>query len=232
MAVSIQTILKSSLPKGDTGFIGSQGDIGYTGSQGAGFTGSQGDLGYTGSIGFTGSRGNTGFTGSQGTVGAQGFTGSQGDIGYTGSQGAGFTGSQGITGFVGSLGYTGSIGPIGYTGSAGSDGGGVDSITLYQSGNLTVLSGTARWYAPYNLEIISIKTRLKTAADSNISILIRKNDVTAVSLVITANSTSGTEYTTPLSLVEDDFLTVDVVTIGSEDAPGVDLYVSFKYQSV
>lgn len=45
MTVSIQTILRSSLPKGDPGTTG--------------FTGSQGELGYTGSIGFTGSQGGT-----------------------------------------------------------------------------------------------------------------------------------------------------------------------------
>ena len=32
------------------GYTGSQGDIGYTGSQGVGYTGSQGDIGYTGSV--------------------------------------------------------------------------------------------------------------------------------------------------------------------------------------
>ena len=104
------------------GFTGSQGDIGYVGSQGAGFTGSQGS-GFTGSqgdIGYAGSQG-TGFTGSQGDIG---FVGSQGDIGYAGSQGAGFTGSQGDVGYVGSqgdIGYVGSIG-IGFTGSQGDQG--------------------------------------------------------------------------------------------------------------
>jgi hypothetical protein len=123
MAVSIQTIFKSSLPKGDTGFIGSQGftgsqgDLGYTGSQGdIGFTGSQGDLGYTGSqgeIGFTGSRGFVGFTGSQGLAGSSGVDGSDGSIGYTGSQG--YTGSKGEPG---NLGYTGSQGPEGTPGTS------------------------------------------------------------------------------------------------------------------
>jgi hypothetical protein len=65
MAVSIQTILKSSLPKGDPGVIG--------------FAGSQGDQGFTGSIGFTGSQGGTLFDFS--VVGsAYRVTGLQGDF--------------------------------------------------------------------------------------------------------------------------------------------------------
>lgn len=53
-----------------SGFTGSIGPIGYTGSQGIpgvsvqGFTGSQGDVGFTGSIG---SSGGLGFTGSSGS---------------------------------------------------------------------------------------------------------------------------------------------------------------------
>lgn len=65
------TTLSSILGAASTGYTGSQGAIGYTGSRGAtGFTGSQGAIGYTGSKGDTG------------------FTGSQGVIGYTGSSGA------------------------------------------------------------------------------------------------------------------------------------------------
>jgi len=55
------------------GYSGSQGNIGYTGSEGI-----QGNIGYTGSEGI---QGNIGYTGSQGV----GYTGSRGPIGYTGS---------------------------------------------------------------------------------------------------------------------------------------------------
>ena len=102
------------------GFSGSQGPIGFTGSDGAyaaiGFTGSQGNLGYSGSLGYWGSRGysgSVGFVGSASTV--IGFTGSFGDTGYTGS--VGFVGSAStVRGFTGSWGYFGSAG---YTGSSG-----------------------------------------------------------------------------------------------------------------
>lgn len=113
-----------------TGYDGSQGNVGFTGSQGVGFTGSQGDIGYTGSESTV--QGPIGFTGSQGPQGIIGFTGSQGiqgiqgNVGFTGSQGdqgvIGFTGSQGIQGNVGFNGSIGAQGNIGYTGSQGDQG--------------------------------------------------------------------------------------------------------------
>ena len=70
------------------GYTGSQGSIGYTGSQGIqGVTGYTGSQGIQGNIGYTGSQGNIGYTGSQGAQGIAGYTGSQGNIGYTGSKG-------------------------------------------------------------------------------------------------------------------------------------------------
>ena len=104
-----------------TGYTGSQGVVGYSGSKG-----DRGNDGYVGSIGATG---NIGYTGSQGTSGSAGYTGSQGTHGidgYTGSIGAtgimGYTGSQGTTGNIGYTGSTGSQGNIGYTGSQGIQG--------------------------------------------------------------------------------------------------------------
>jgi hypothetical protein len=51
---------------GATGYAGSQGDIGYTGSEGiagaTGYVGSEGPIGFTGSVG-------TGYTGSEGGLG-------------------------------------------------------------------------------------------------------------------------------------------------------------------
>jgi len=99
------------------GYVGSKGDLGYTGSQGAGYTGSRGDTGFVGSIGYTGSQG-VGYVGSRGNLG---YTGSKGDQGYSGSQGnlgnVGYTGSKGDIGIIG---FTGSASTAaGYTGSQG-----------------------------------------------------------------------------------------------------------------
>ena len=73
-----------------TGYVGSQGVIGYTGSKGT-----DGTIGYNGSNGY---------------VGSQGYTGSKGDIGYTGSAGAVSSDTQVIFnnsgGLVGNAGLT------------------------------------------------------------------------------------------------------------------------------
>jgi collagen type VII alpha len=56
---------------------------------GDGYTGSQGEIGYTGSQGIQGEIGFTGSKGADGTIGVDGYTGSQGEIGFTGSAGSG-----------------------------------------------------------------------------------------------------------------------------------------------
>jgi hypothetical protein len=121
---------------GNTGYNGSTGVLGYTGSIGIGYTGSIGN-GYTGSAGYSGS---TGYAGSIGYSGSSGYSGSNG---YSGS-----TGYVGSTGYTGSIGYTGSfgyIGSIGYTGSAGYSGstGFVGSIGIGYTGSVGPSSITA-----------------------------------------------------------------------------------------
>ena len=122
------------LTKGDIGYSGSQGCIGYVGS--TGYTGSLGCIGYVGSTGYTGSQGISGYTGSRGIIGYTGSRGYIGSLGYAGSAGCtGPQGPQGYTGYTGSQGtglqisgYVGSSGalPIPYGGSIG---------TIYASGD-------------------------------------------------------------------------------------------------
>jgi hypothetical protein len=242
--------------QGDIGFVGSQGDIGFTGSQGnTGFVGSKGDIGFTGSqgdIGYTGSQGNTGFIGSKGEIG---FTGSQGEIGYTGSQGeagtpgqdgtegtVGFTGSQGIPGDFAAVGFTGSQGEtgapgqdgtIGFTGSAGSGGGAsVGIVNIFQQGTLIVFTGTARWYAPFNLEFQSITARVVESANDDIVIRVKKNDTLFVELEIPEDQFSVVitdNNNVVLTMTEGDYLTVDILQVGTVVQPGSDLYIQFKY---
>lgn len=235
---------------GSIGFTGSQGDLGFTGSRGftgslgdTGFVGSRGDLGFTGSIGFTGSQGagftgSIGFTGSQGIPGeaaAIGFTGSAGSQGFTGSGGfVGSAGSDGILGGDGAPGYTGSQGPIGYTGSAAETGSSAPRfLSLIQEGNLRVLDGISRWYAPASVTITKIIARVDEAPTGN-NLLLRINKVsagvtTSINIAITA-STFKTENNSPnLTLAADDYLTVDVTQIGGTN-PGKGLRVTFIYE--
>lgn len=206
------------------GYTGSQGDIGYTGSSGdVGFVGSQGGFG------FTGSQGDVGYTGSQGEIG---YTGS---VGYTGSEGVGFTGSQGDLGYTGSQGIQGLRGYTGSAGTGGGAGGGTGVANLYQSGNLVVFTGTQRWYAPFNLQFSEITGRVVQNANDDVEIEILKNGNLLTGLTIPVGlysaSTSGDDSTI-LTMDEGDYLTVDVVQVGTVVQPGSDLYLQFKYVNI
>ena len=106
------------------------------------------------------------------------------------------------------------------------------NITMFQSGYLTVTQGTQRWYAPYNLNITSIKTKLGTAGSNANVITINRNATPIITITIDGAATSGTTYTTPLSMNEDDYLTVDVTPVLPQITTATNLYVQFKYQAV
>ena len=152
-------------------------------------------------------------------------------VGYTGS-----AGQDGILGGDGATGYTGSQGPIGYTGSAGTGDAGSSAprfLSLIQEGNLRVLDGISRWYAPASVTITKIIARVDEAPTGN-NLFLRINKVsaggaTSINIVITA-STFKTENNTPnLALAADDYLTVDVTQIGGTN-PGKGLRVTFIYE--
>jgi hypothetical protein len=224
---------------GATGYTGS---IGYTGS--AGYTGSKGDIGYAGSrgaAGFTGSQGDTGFTGSQGPQGTSGTGGAAGATGYTGS--IGYTGSKGDMGYTGPIGYTGSGG---YTGSAGRDGytgskgekgdnatGGATTVLerhYRKPGVLTVNTGTEKWYVPVDSTITSIKSRVEVAPTGGVplTVAVKINNISTATLSINSSTTVSSLNTATINLRSNDFVTVDVINIGSTNA-GSDLTVTFTY---
>lgn len=119
---------------------------------------------------------------------------------------------------------TGPKGNIGYTGSIGAN-----TVALQQPGNLVVFYGTARWYAPYNCSITSIIPRVRIAADNNITLNLLKNNVVLQNQTILANATSASADTTGYTLNSGDYLTVNVLSVGSNLNPGVDLYVQIQY---
>ena len=138
---------------------------------------------------------------------------------------AGFTGSRGGLGYTGSKGDPGEAAAIGYTGSSAPA-----VINLYQSGTLTVNTGSVRWCAPYNLIVNNIKARVITAADSDIIISIRKNNSIMATITIAALETAASDYIDVISLAYGDYLTVGVEQIGTTAQAGTDLYVQFRYQ--
>jgi hypothetical protein len=102
---------------------------------------------------------------------------------------------------------------------------------LYQQGELQVHTGTARWYAPYDLTISDTIPKLNVAADATVSIQINKNDVSQSSIDIlggqTTASPTGTNKTWNMNA--GDYLTVDILTIGTTNK-GEDLVIQFKYK--
>ena len=101
---------------------------------------------------------------------------------------------------------------------------------LYQSGPLKVLTGTARWYAPYNLTVTSIQPRVVSSADNGIIVNVLKNSTQVVSITIPANQYETAANTSPVSMLSGDYLTVDVAQVGSSSQPGAELYLQFKFK--
>ena len=101
------------------------------------------------------------------------------------------------------------------------------STNLNQQGTLSITTGTARWYAPFNLSITALNAKLSTAADSSVTLAIKKNGVLNQNLIIVSNSTSASGSS--FILDEGDYITVDVTTIGNV-AKGENLVLQFKYK--
>lgn len=104
------------------------------------------------------------------------------------------------------------------------------SMMLTQQGTLSTTTGTARWYAPYNLATNSIKAYVETApVGSAISIDIKKNGTSAATPSISDGGTSATEITSAVTMNAGDYLTVDITAVGSTTA-GANLNIVFKYK--
>lgn len=96
-------------------------------------------------------------------------------------------------------------------------------ITLYQDGVLQPTIGTIRWHTPRTLKIKKITARLATASDQPVSVRIKKNNVVVTTLDFLAEEIKVEEII-EIPMVIDDFLTVDVLTVG-----GQGLSVQFTY---
>jgi len=105
------------------------------------------------------------------------------------------------------------------------------NITLYQQDDLSVTTGTARWYAPFDLTVTSVTPILGTAADDTVTTLVKKNGSTVSTITFAASATTGSVSANSFSMDEGDYLTLDVTTIGTT-AKGKDMTTQFKYKRV
>lgn len=103
-------------------------------------------------------------------------------------------------------------------------------VNLKQTGDLEVTTGTKRWYSPTATTTLSkIVARVDTApVGSDINITINKNGNSAATLTITDGSTKIINNTPNITMVEDDYLTVDITQVGSSTV-GSDLTITFTY---
>ena len=104
-------------------------------------------------------------------------------------------------------------------------------VSLFQDGSLTTVTGNARWYADSNVSINRIVARVDTAptgADLGLTVNKTGTSNATISLEV-VDGTVKTSNTNPsLSLLEDEYLTVDVTQVGST-VPGENLKISFFY---
>jgi len=105
----------------------------------------------------------------------------------------------------------------------------VYAANLYQQGTLQLVTGTARWYAPFALQIVAINNKVSTAADQNILITIKKNGTSVKTGSIAASALSSTVTSPEFTMAEGDYITVDITQIGTTNK-GENLVVQFKYK--
>lgn len=124
------------------------------------------------------------------------------------------------------VGYTGSAGS-GYTGSAGV---GLQVKTMEYDGSLVVFNGTKRWWIPSNYNIYRLVAFVSVApTGANLNIRLNKNGSSVSTLTVPSGLTTA-NATVNISLVEGDYMTVDITSVGSTQ-PGQDLSLIVQYTS-
>lgn len=104
------------------------------------------------------------------------------------------------------------------------------NANLSQQGDLSIVEGTAKWYAPFKARVFAITSRLGTSADGVVNIQVQQNDSNQFAYSHPANNTSR-DFTDSAAFTMNagSYLTVDVTSIGTS-AKGKDLVVQFKYR--
>jgi hypothetical protein len=234
--------------QGQQGVQGTFGIQGFQGIQGLGQAGSQGTQGLTGAyaaqgiqgiLGIQGSRGLQGLDGAYAAQGIQGGQGLQGNFGPQGTQGTqGLPGQYAAQGIQGTQGVQGNLGPQGLHGEFAAQGvqglQGISGSTVILDrqfnypGILKTDIGTVRWWILANSNITKITSRVITAPlGSNIVAYIKKNGTTIHTVTILAG-TNLVSSNVNLSILDGDYITVDIASVGSSVA-GSDLVISFLY---
>jgi hypothetical protein len=103
------------------------------------------------------------------------------------------------------------------------------AVFLYQDGDLTIYTGTVRWYASQPVTVTKIIARLARASDIGVTLQVRKNGTVVKTINIDGNSLKTTISTGLFNMAVDDYLTVDTTAIGNANNTGSGLSVQFSY---
>ncbi|MBL4832657.1 MAG: hypothetical protein JKY26_01675 [Pseudomonas sp.] len=101
--------------------------------------------------------------------------------------------------------------------------------SLHHLGVLTPFIGTSKWMPPHSLSITKIEAYLDAVAvGGDVVLSIRKNGVQVETLTILAQESKATPLILDLPLLETDFITVNILTVGSNFG-GENLTVRLTY---
>lgn len=101
-------------------------------------------------------------------------------------------------------------------------------VILYQDGVLQPIVGTVRWYNPVDVNVYKIITRLTGVADQVVDVRIFKSGDPVKTILLPVGNDKKVDLV-DIDMVEDDYLTVDVVSTGTNANPGFGLSVEFFY---
>jgi len=102
--------------------------------------------------------------------------------------------------------------------------------TFSRSGDLEVTTGTQRFYLVSASILKNVEAYVKTApagADATLNV-IKNGSSTIKTVTISDGNTSSGDNLSEISLVEGDYLTINITQIGSSTA-GTDLYVNLTF---
>lgn len=106
-------------------------------------------------------------------------------------------------------------------------------VVLNQYDTLELFTGTDRWYAPTSLTITNITGRLYSASASG-TVTFRVNKTGSGGTTTTTSSfnsgSSKVSQTVNIAMTADEYLTVDITSIGGTGDEGSDLNVIFTYK--
>jgi hypothetical protein len=101
-------------------------------------------------------------------------------------------------------------------------------VILYQDGTLQPTVGTVRWHNPVDVNVYKIITRLTGVADQIVDIRVLKSGNPVKTILLPAGNDKKIDLV-DIDMVEDDYLTVNIVSVGTNSSPGVGLSVEFFY---